>query len=38
MRDDFFVELSDDEVSMVGAEGTGYSCTAKCSGPRVSVI
>ena len=30
MQDDFFAELSDSEVSMVGAEGTAYSCSPEC--------
>ena len=30
MREDFFAELSDAEVSMVGAEGTAYSCSPEC--------
>ena len=31
MQEDFFAELSDSEVSMVGAEGTAYSCSAWCT-------
>lgn len=30
MREDFFAELSDAEVSMVGADGTAYSCSPEC--------
>jgi len=30
MREEFFAELSDAEVSMVGAEGTAYSCSPEC--------
>lgn len=38
MREDFFAELSDAEVSMMGAEGTAFSCTVSCNISNVSAI
>ena len=33
-----FAELSDAEVSMMGAEGTAFSCTVSCNISNVSAI